>query len=284
MNTTMIESLTEGNRGEAEVFLAAREDTSQFLINNLKLHGPELTSHHNSGNFRLVRQNGVVAAVFCLTRRGNLLIQADSDFSEMILNSCQEEEVPLKGFIGAWDSVAPIWMRFKKAYSDYTPSYESKEILYSYILSSDDPKLRHDARVRFLEEADFEQWLQFSISYMAELGLPDGATTNQKRDTFIQMVRDRLWWGLFSGSTLLSRTALNSKGTTVGQVGGVFTPQQYRQKGLAKATMFHMLKDCRDLHGHTKNILFTGESDIAAQKLYESMGYQRIGSFELILG
>lgn len=32
------------------------------------------------------------------------------------------------------------------------------------------------------------------------------------------------------------------------------------------------------------NPLFTGEADIPAQKLYESMGYQRIGSFALILG
>ena len=48
--------------------------------------------------------------------------------------------------------------------------------------------------------------------------------------------------------------------------------------------MSHLLKDCRDLHGHNKNILFTGEADIAAQKLYESLGYKRIGSFALILG
>jgi hypothetical protein len=45
-----------------------------------------------------------------------------------------------------------------------------------------------------------------------------------------------------------------------------------------------MLKDCRDLHGHVKSILFTGETDYPAQRLYESMGYQRIRFFGLILG
>ncbi len=33
-----------------------------------------------------------------------------------------------------------------------------------------------------------------------------------------------------------------------------------------------------------KNILFTGETDLPAQKLYESMGYKRIGPFAVILG
>ena len=73
---------------------------------------------------------------------------------------------------------------------------------------------------------------------------------------------------------MLSRAGLNSKGRTIGsQVGGGFALPQYRQQGLSKAIMFHILKDCRDRHGHTKNILFTGEENIPAQKLYESMGY-----------
>jgi predicted GNAT family acetyltransferase len=167
--------------------------------------------------------------------------------------------------------------------SAHKPSYESRDILYSYRLRPDDPKLVHDERVRLVEEADFDQWLAFSAGYLTELGLPDDATTERQRETFLQSVRDRLEWGLFSGKTLMSRTGLNSKGTTVGQVGGVFTPKPYRQRGYAKATMFHMLKDCRDLHGHRKSVLFTGEEDIPAQRLYESMGYARIGAFLLIL-
>ncbi len=31
-------------------YLNAHEDSAQFLINNLKAHGPRLTEHPNSGN------------------------------------------------------------------------------------------------------------------------------------------------------------------------------------------------------------------------------------------
>jgi len=96
--------------------------------------------------------------------------------------------------------------------------------------------------------------------------------------------RSTAWWGLFIDGEMISRTALNSNGEKIGQVGGVFTPKSKRQKGYAKVTMLHMLRDCRDLHGHTKSILFTAETDYPAQKLYEAIGYQRIGSFALILG
>ncbi len=282
--TPAIEMLSETNRNEVDAYLVRHEDSAQFLINNLREHGPRLTSHHNSGNFKAIRSDGQISAVFCLARRGDLIIQADHDFSQTILSACEKETLPLKGFIGDWASVAPVWERFKKANPTFKPSYESKEILYAYLLSGTNSKLRRDERVRFLENSDFDQWLAFGVSYLSELGLPDDTTTEQKRDTFAQMVLNRLWWGLFSGKIMLSRTALNSKGTSVGQVGGVFTPKQHRQKGYARATTFHMLKDCRDLHGHTKNILFTGETDLPAQKLYESMGYKRVGSFAVILG
>lgn len=279
-----VELINEKTLAEAEIYLATHEDTSQFLINNLRAHGYTITPHHNSGNFKIIRRDGKIEAVFCLTRRGNLVVQASGDFSEGILSACKEESLPLKGFIGDWDSVHPIAKRFKAANPDYKPTYESKEILYSYQLVYDNEKLQHDDRVRFLEDKDFDQWLEFTYAYLSELSLPDELSLEQKKADFKRQIHERICWGLFSGNTLLSRTALNSKGQTVGQVGGVFTPAQYRQRGYAKAAMFHMLKDCFNLHNHTKNILFTGETDIPAQKLYESMGYNRVDSFALILG
>ena len=119
---------------------------------------------------------------------------------------------------------------------------------------------------------------------MTELSLPNEFSAEQLQRNFEAQAAKQVWWGMFRGQELVSRTALNSRGETIGQVGGVFTPKKYRQQGCAKAVMLHMLKDCRDLHGHTKSLLFTGETDIPAQKLYESIGYSRIGSFAIILG
>lgn len=280
----LVEHITDANRSDAAAYLARHEDTSQFLLNNLAEHGSCLAAHPNSGNFKLVRRDDTtVVAVFCLTRRGNLLLQSDEECTDVVLQACATEEITLKGFIGSWSSVAPVWQRFKEAHPTYTPTFESKEILYSRALVDEDRDLTRDPRVRLLEPSDGEQWLVHSALYMSELGLPDDTSAEQKREAFVRAVQSRAAWGLFSGGTLLCRAALNSRGTAVGQTGAVFTLPEYRRRGLSKATMLHMLCDCRDIHRHRKNILFTGEADLPAQALYESIRYERIGSFALIL-
>jgi GNAT superfamily N-acetyltransferase len=284
MKIVKIKFVNQGNMEEVMTYLQSHEESSQFLINNLNQYGSKLSDHHNSGNYKILREGSKVVGVFCLSRRGNLLAQTDSDYSDLILESSLKEGIPLKGFIGDWKSMEPIYQLFRKKNPHYQPSYESKEILYSYQLNNEDVSLKHDPRVRFLRAEDFEQWDQFSKAYMEELNLPEDLDLEKRKKDYEARILEKVWWGLFDGDQLLSKTALNSKGEKIGQVGGVFTPKPFRKRGYSKATMLHMLKDCRDLHGHKKSILFTGEEDIPAQKLYESIGYKRIGSFALILG
>jgi len=280
----MIEALSEKNLNEANAFLSKHEETAQFLINNLSAHGHKLSEHPNSGNFKMLRKSGSVVGVFSLTRRGNLIIESVEDESELILKECLNEAIKINGFIGNWPSVEPLYKLFKNKNPDFKPVYESKEILYSYLINSSDEKIQRDPRVRLLQIEDFSQWLNFSKAYMEELSLPEKLTKEEIRIQFETQINNKVWWGLFDGQKLLSRAGLNSKGETVGQVGGVFTPKEFRKKGYSKATMFHMLKDCLELHHHKKSILFTAQNDIPAQKLYESMGYFKIGFFALILG
>lgn len=283
MAKVMIELVNSTNLAEAQAYLASHEETSQFLINNLRQFGPSLNDHHNSGNFKILRGSRGVEGVFCLPRRGNLLVQANADYSEAILRACSEEPISVKGFIGEWNSIAPVWLAHKKQNPSYRPVYESKEVLFSLPFASA-AGLKHDPRVRFLEKQDFEQWNAFSTAYMAELDLPDDLSEEKKRKSFEDQIGKKHWWGMFLGDELVSRTSINSGGEEIGQVGGVFTPDSRRKMGYGVATMLHMLKDCRDFHGHRKSILITGETNIPAQKLYESIGYERKGSFALILG
>jgi ribosomal protein S18 acetylase RimI-like enzyme len=279
-----IEQVSHENQAEAELFLAKHEDASQFLINNLKEHGANLTDHHNSGNFKVIFQDNLIKAVFCLSRRGNLILQSDDDFSEMIIRDCENEEILLKGFIGEWDSVEPVYKYFQKIKPCYKPIYESQEILYSYEFKLNDAYLFYDQRVRLLNKSDFNQWLEQDKAYMYELNIPDDLELKQKKVDFERRVLSQSLWGMFDGSNLVSQVGLNSKGERIGQIGGVFTPPKFRRKGYAKTIMSHVLKDCRDLHGHNKSILFTGKTDVPAQKLYESIGYKQVGLFALILG
>ena len=265
-------------------FLSQYEESSQFLINNLTMYGESLTEHPNSGNYKVIFDDEKIKGVFCLTRRGNLISQLPMEFNpEDIIFECKKEELPLRGFIGPWDSVEKIYECFCVLSPDFKPSFYSKEILYRYELDDLDTNLVHDDHVRSLAPDDFDEWLVLNIAYCEELGLPYSKDFKQRRLDFSHMAKNNLWWGYFKHEKLVSIAGLNSKGDQIAQVGGVYTCEIKRKKGYSKRTMFHMLKDCRDELKHKKSILFTGETDIPAQRLYESMGYERVGYFALIL-
>ena len=269
---------------EALLFLKRYEESSQFLINNLREYGPKVGEYPYSGNFKIIKEKNQVVGVFCLAKCGNLYAQANhANYTEFILESCKREPFPVKGFLGPWDILSPLFECYKIENPSFKPSFQSKEILYRLPLEPKDIRFSHHQEVRLLVRNDFSDWLPLRTAYMKELGLTSDMAPDQVKIRFEKSTQNKIWWGLFRGGELCSIAGLNSKGENIGQVGGVFTPKPKRQLGLSKATMLHMLKDCRDLHGHTKSILFTGETDIPAQNLYESIGYDRIGHFALIL-
>lgn len=77
--------------------------------------------------------------------------------------------------------------------------------------------------------------------------------------------------------------ALNSQVGDVGQVGSVFTASAHLKKGIGKAMMKTMMRDLPSL-GVSRLILFTGQMDqsAAARALYESLDFERCGTYGLI--
>src|SRR4029077_11087448 len=89
----MIGHVTDSDLQRVRAFLESHVDTSLFLLSTLAALGPRLGHHLNSGNFRLIEAHGQIVAVFCLTRRGNLLVQAGgrTDLAEQIFEACETE-------------------------------------------------------------------------------------------------------------------------------------------------------------------------------------------------
>jgi ribosomal protein S18 acetylase RimI-like enzyme len=139
--------------------------------------------------------------------------------------------------------------------------------------------------VRALEIKDFVQWERLNRAYFAELSLPLQATLEQRRTDFVVRVRSGLWWGAFADCyELVSIAALNATYGSLGQVGGVYTRPADRRKGLSKAVMRLLIEDCRQRLDFDKLVLFTGEDNTAARRLYESLGFEVAGAFGVLLG
>jgi predicted GNAT family acetyltransferase len=285
----MIRNVETDDLERVRGFLEAHVDTSLFLLSNLAIFGPRLTDHGNSGNYRLVEEAGQLVAVFCLTRRGNLLVQAAgrADLAESILESCEGETTEVSGVAGEWPTAAALW-ELLRADPRFEPTLGSKDVLYRLPLAEGAEVIRTAAPpevvVRALDASDFQQWERLNSAYCAELKLPLPAVDDAHAAEFARRTRAKWWWGAFVGRQLAAIVGLNAAYGTVGQVGGVYARPEDRKKGLARAAMELLIEDSREHHGFTKLILFTGEENRGARRLYESLGFELAGAFGLLLG
>ena len=303
----MIRNVETDDLERVRGFLEAHVDTSLFLLSNLAIFGPSLTDHGNSGNYRLVEEAGQVLAVFCLTRRGNLLVQAAgrADLAESILESCESETIEVCGVAGEWPTASALW-ELLRADPRFEPKLGSKDVLYRLPLSGGaevtQPKrsggnpakrlrrdegrttVSSDVVVRALDASDYHQWERLNTTYCAELNLPLPVLDDAHEAEFVRRTRAKWWWGAFAGQQLVAIVGLNAAYGTVGQVGGVYARPADRKKGLARAAMELLIEECREYHQFAKLILFTGEENLSARRLYESLGFELAGAFGLLLG
>jgi predicted GNAT family acetyltransferase len=285
----MIRNVATDDLERVRGFLEAHVDTSLFLLSNLAIFGPRLTDHGNSGNYRLVEESGQVVAVFCLTRRGNLLVQAAgrADLAESILESCEGETIEVCGVAGEWPTAAALW-ELLRADPRFEPTLGSKDVLYRLPLAEGAEMTRTavppEVAVRALDASDFQQWERLNSAYCAELKLPLPVVDDAHAAEFARRTRAKWWWGAFVGRQLAAIVGLNAVYGTVGQVGGVYARPEDRKKGLARAAMELLIEDSREHHRFSKLILFTGEENLGARRLYESLGFELAGAFGLLLG
>jgi predicted GNAT family acetyltransferase len=269
-------------------FLEAHVETSLFLLSNLAIFGPRLTDHWNSGNYRVIEEAGRIVAVFCLTRRGNLLVQAAgrADLAEAIMEACESESIEMSGVAGEWPTAAALW-ELLRADPRFEPGLSSRDVLYRLALTDRGATPRRPAAgltVRPLDAGDFEQWERLNTAYCAERNLPLPVVDAAHEAEFARRTRARWWWGTFAGSQLAAIVGLNAAYGSVGQVGGVYSRPADRGKGLARAAMELLIEDGRDYHQFEKVTLFTNDDNQPARRLYESLGFEVAGAFGLLLG
>ena len=285
----MIRIVATEDLERVRAFLEAHVDTSMFLLSNLAIFGPRLTDHWNSGNYRLIEEGGRVVAVFCLTRRGNLLVQAAgrAELAEPIMEACESETIEISGIAGEWPTAVALW-ELLRADPRFEPALASRDVLYRLALAGRAATVHRPLpaglSTRPLDAGDFEQWERLNTAYCAELNLPLPVVDAAHEAEFARRTRARWWWGAFAGSQLAAIVGLNAAYGAVGQVGGVYARPADRKKGFARAAMELLVEDGRDYHQFEKLILFTGEENHPARRLYESMGFQEAGAFGLLLG
>ena len=268
-------AVDEANLPAVQAFLEQHVDHAMFLLSNLAANGPRIGTALSSGNFKVIEENGRVRAVFCLTRRTNILAEssARTEFARTIVDACRAESIPIGGVIGEWNLAEAIWSVLR-ANPGFKEVYTSKEVLQARNLNEVDP-LTQRSHVRHLHVDDFEQWDRVNAAFCAEEGIPVRETPAARKALFEQIVQACRMWGYFEDGLLLAMAGLNAVYKHIGQVAGVYTVPDRRRSGLSKATMNALLADSASLHGLQRMILFTGEHNHAARHLYRLLAFRR---------
>ena len=112
-----VEKVNEFSKDEMVVFLKANEDYTLFLLGNLEVYGLHLSHEIYSGNYYVVRDEKGIIAAFSLTKGGTVLIHSQESHSslfELVLHTCQKEEIPINGVLGEWAFCHSFWKFLKE--------------------------------------------------------------------------------------------------------------------------------------------------------------------------
>jgi predicted GNAT family acetyltransferase len=278
------ETITAEFRGELINFLKKTEEYSLFLLSNLETYGLKLSDGLYSGNFKILREANKIVTAFCLTKKGTLLVHSikqDTPILEAIIKACLEEPMPISGVLGEWEFAYTLWNHLKQRTIIRKETLIEKEVLYTLDVGKTTYSSEPDARL--LQPTDFDPWVKLRESYVKEMGLP-GNSLEEIYAEFLKKVAQQITWGLFFKEKLIAIADLNAHFSDLGQLGGVYTTPEFRKKRLSTRLIRHLIHDIKAIHNIRKLIIFTGENNFAARKVYESLNIALFGHYALLFG
>ncbi len=240
-----IQPVDKSTEQEMLQYLLRYEDYTLFLLGNFTSQGNGLTDHPNSGNFKLIREANKIVGVFCLSRRGNLLIHSEviEPIFHLVLEACAKEPIPIGGLIGNWELCHRLWNRMKMDQLISQETFISKEVLYSVDLA----KISYppEPAVRLLQPEDFPLSIALRIAYIKEMNIPIDMTEERLKEDYLWGVERKRKWGLFLEGELISIADFNAQALDLAQVGGVYTRPEFRGRGFSKAVMRQLMSDAK---------------------------------------
>jgi uncharacterized protein len=124
----------------------------------------------------------------------------------------------------------------------------------------------------------------WGLSYCREC-LITGAGETIGRDTcslIRRLQEDRNHWVLENEGRIVATSAFNATLPDMVQVGGVYTPPEFRNRGYARSVVAGSLLEAAQ-RGAARAVLFTGTDMAAAQRAYTALGFTRIGEYGLLI-
>jgi predicted GNAT family acetyltransferase len=285
MSQATIRILQPGDEATLEAFLLPRIDSSMFLIGNMRHSGLVDKGIPYTGTYAAAFEQGTMVAVVAHYWNNNLVFQAPIHAEALCRAAVQASQRPIAGLIGPAGQVRAAGQtlgigpsRVLQDETDKLYSLRLEDLIVPASLSSG------ELRGRRMAPGDLELVSEWRVGYEVEaLGEQYNAELRQScREDAKRSLAEGHTWVLEAGGVPVACSSFNTATKEAVQVGGIWTPPELRRRGYGRAVVAASLLDARS-EGVQNAILFTAESNIAAQRAYEALGFRHIGDYCLAL-
>lgn len=285
MPSPSIRVLGPGDERTISEFLAPYAESSLFLISNLAEAGIVDCGERFQGTYAGAFDNGALIGVCAHYWNGNQIFQAPPELAvELSSVAAQASGRDIAGLIGPWAQVNAL--RQAPEHASRSLEMAAREILFALPLGDlivPAPLDDGHFTCRRATMAEFDLLADWRVAYEIEtLGRADDRETRERvTREFPMWIESSRSFVLEQDGRIISFTAFNAMTQDIVQIGGVFTPPEWRGRGYARAAVAGQLQIAR-AEGATKAILFTQETNAPAQAAYRAIGFKEIGDFGLI--
>lgn len=282
---TTIRKLGPEDRKALEAFLDRYRASSMFLRSNLHLSGLEEGQGRYHGLYVGAFAGDALTDVAAHYWNNNIILQAPNLPVEVATAVAQMSGQVVNGVIGPWAQVKAAEpeldldrSRLGKVVPEHLYELKLGKIRLPQVL------LSGDVQHRLAQEEDLDQLVAWRHVYdRITMGFPEHAIIDdQNRDMLSGMIEDDRLWVLIRQGRLVAMSGFNATLPDTVQVGGVYTDENYRGRGYARALVAATLRDARDA-GVTQALLFTEMDNVPAQRAYESLGFERVGDYGMVV-
>lgn len=280
-----IRPLKPGDEAILEAYLLPRLETSMFLLSDMRESGLEYDGERYTGDYVAAFEDDQIVAVMAHFWNGIVITQAPVHLHVLWRETLRASGRPLKGIIGPHEQVSAL--KSTLPLESVALQLDRREILYSLPLDAlIVPEALRTGRVtgRRAARSDVDILTRWHVGYDIE-ALGEKETEPlwaHERAMAGREVEDGNTWILEAGGQAVATSAFNSRIAEAVQIGGVWTPPEFRRRGYARCVVAQSLLTARD-EGARLAILFTGEDNVPAQKAYTALGFKHVGDYSLFM-
>lgn len=278
-----IRLLVRGDEPQLDAFLSTHRDSSMFLRSNARRGGLEYGGQPYQGVYCAALENGEVRGVGAHYWNGMLLLQAPRRAGDLARACVAASGRTVTGMAGPIAQV-PV-ARAALGLDEAPTKTDGGDWMYGLDLADltvPAALVRGDVTCRPPRQEERETLCEWRIAYDIELlGATDTPEARRFSAEFLdRQIAESNAWVLLDRGQLVSLSGFNATLPDMVQLGGIYTPPQFRGRGYAKAAVAGALLAARE-RGASRAVLFT--STASAARSYEGIGFRRTGDYYLVL-